>query len=172
VVGFAIVKVITGVFLHETFKVAAQDDEILIMQKESGNRTMTAKMHAFFIEADESGDGLVSWEEFENIMAQERVRHWLAALDIEVADLVRLFTLLDDGDGTIGFQELLDGVHQLKGPAKSVDIVTMLLESRKRDRLLHMMDAKLDGLRQQIVLESRRKQIEPTPTTCRDTIWS
>merc|ERR1719171_1141632 len=32
VVGFAIIKVITGVFLHETFKVAQGDDELMIRE--------------------------------------------------------------------------------------------------------------------------------------------
>merc|ERR1719171_1919048 len=30
IVGFAVVKVITGVFLHETFKVAQGDDDLMI----------------------------------------------------------------------------------------------------------------------------------------------
>merc|ERR1712007_51981 len=33
VVGFAVIKVISGVFLHETFKTAASDDELMIVQK-------------------------------------------------------------------------------------------------------------------------------------------
>merc|ERR1712007_122789 len=33
VVGFGMLKVMTGVFLHETFKAAGSDDELMVVQK-------------------------------------------------------------------------------------------------------------------------------------------
>merc|ERR1712061_39441 len=57
-VGFAMMKVITGIFLHETFKVAATDDDIMIMEKVRQTKKHVKKMQLLFEEADDSGDGV------------------------------------------------------------------------------------------------------------------
>merc|ERR1719265_1692957 len=68
VVGFAVVKVITGVFMCETFKVASTNDEIMIMQKNRAKEKHLSKMKTLFSAADHEGDGKIGWEEFQHIM--------------------------------------------------------------------------------------------------------
>merc|ERR1719198_2319740 len=55
-IGFAVVGVINGVFMQETFKVAATNDRIMIRQKEKAAKMHTAKMRRLFEQADDSGD--------------------------------------------------------------------------------------------------------------------
>merc|ERR1719478_548804 len=55
IVGFAVVKVITGVFLHETFKCASSDDELMILSREREIRKHVQKMEMLFAEADHTG---------------------------------------------------------------------------------------------------------------------
>merc|ERR1740130_2533764 len=62
-VGFAVVKVITGVFLHETFKVASSDDELMIVQKQRATQQHEQKMMRLFTQVDKSNDGLLSRQE-------------------------------------------------------------------------------------------------------------
>merc|ERR1719223_1701739 len=66
-VGFAVIKVITGVFLHETFKCASLDDELMIQNRRRMRRRFRAKMMMFFDEADGWGDpdDEITSEEFE-----------------------------------------------------------------------------------------------------------
>merc|ERR1719265_3036074 len=63
-VGFAMLNVINGVFLHETFKAANNDDEIMIMTRERAAREYVQKIEKLFDEMDATGNGLVSIEEF------------------------------------------------------------------------------------------------------------
>jgi len=124
-VSFCVIKVITAVFIFETQKIASSDEEILILQKDRQTARLEANFAGLFQEIDESGDGMINWEEFEGIITDQRVLTWLAALDLDVHQCEGLFGLLDGGDGKISFQEFVQGVHRLKGPAKSVDLITM-----------------------------------------------
>jgi len=131
VVGFAVVKVITGVFLHETFKVAASDDELMIIQKQRLKKKHSQKMRLLLEEADMGGDGKVGWFEFKNIMEEPRVKTWLSAMELDVRDIRAFFDMLDDGDHEIDLNELIDGVSRLKGNARSLDMVTLLYDTRR-----------------------------------------
>merc|ERR1719181_650019 len=56
IVGLSVFKVITGVFLHETFKVCSEDDELMIIQKKRQLKKYIRKMQNLFDKVDESGD--------------------------------------------------------------------------------------------------------------------
>eukprot|EP00929_Paragymnodinium_shiwhaense_P001130 TRINITY_DN101353_c0_g1_i1.p1 TRINITY_DN101353_c0_g1~~TRINITY_DN101353_c0_g1_i1.p1 ORF type:complete len:667 (-),score=142.37 TRINITY_DN101353_c0_g1_i1:290-2290(-) len=127
VVGFAVMAVITSVFLHETLKVAQADDDIMILQKERAIKRHIKKMQRLFHDADESGDGFLSLEEFTNALGDRRIQMWLAAMDLEIRDVHSAFKLVDmDMDGRITAEELVRGVAKLKGNARSLDMLAML----------------------------------------------
>lgn len=150
IVGFAFVKVITGIFINETFKVAAADDELMIMQKERQIRKHVEKMHLLFMEADDSGDGYLSKEEFYEVMKDPRVKSWLAAMDLEVRDAELVFNLVDDGDAKISAEELVHGFSRLKGAARSMDMVTLLRDCRRTEGLTKKVLDQVAGLRRDI----------------------
>lgn len=126
VVGFAVVIVVTGVFLHETFKVASSDDELMLVQKQRQTKSHVRKMERLFKEADTSCDGLIDREEFKNILTIDKVKTWLGAMELEVSDPDLLFDFLDDGDEAITVAELIDGVARLKGAARNIDVVALM----------------------------------------------
>merc|ERR1712137_520053 len=105
VVGFAVVKVISGVFMHETFKVAGADDDLMIMEKEKMRRRHRTKMNVLLQEADSSGDAMMDWEEFQNVIEDSRIKTWLSAMELDVRDPRFLFdmlnTMVDDGDTVV-----------------------------------------------------------------------
>ncbi|CAJ1408870.1 unnamed protein product, partial [Effrenium voratum] len=74
IIGFAAVGIINGVFMQETFKVAASDDKLMMRQKERDRWLHTKKMRVLFQAADESGDGYLDREEFLEIMNIPEVR--------------------------------------------------------------------------------------------------
>eukprot|EP00746_Dinoflagellata_sp_MGD_P010847 gnl/MRDRNA2_/MRDRNA2_122547_c0_seq1.p1 gnl/MRDRNA2_/MRDRNA2_122547_c0~~gnl/MRDRNA2_/MRDRNA2_122547_c0_seq1.p1 ORF type:complete len:682 (-),score=145.22 gnl/MRDRNA2_/MRDRNA2_122547_c0_seq1:33-2021(-) len=130
-VSFAVMKVITAVFLRETLQVANNDDEMMIAEKMRQKNKYMEKIKQLFQQADSSGDGNVTWEEFSGILDDPKIKTWLAVLELEVQEVAGLFHLIDNGDGAISFDEFMSGLVRLKGSAKSVDVVTLLYENQK-----------------------------------------
>eukprot|EP00929_Paragymnodinium_shiwhaense_P038171 TRINITY_DN20221_c0_g1_i1.p1 TRINITY_DN20221_c0_g1~~TRINITY_DN20221_c0_g1_i1.p1 ORF type:complete len:610 (-),score=81.83 TRINITY_DN20221_c0_g1_i1:135-1964(-) len=125
-VGFAVVKVITAIFTAETFRVASSDDEIMMLHKERQIAMHTRRMEQLLIEGDASHDGLLSLEEFEDLLLDPRVQKWLAAQDIEVRNVALAFNMIDvSGDGQVSAEELVRGFAGLKGAARSMDMASI-----------------------------------------------
>jgi Ca2+-binding EF-hand superfamily protein len=125
--GFAVVGVINGVFMQETFKVASLDDNIMVRQKRRAQIAHKHKMRRLFHSADSDGDGRLSREEFKDVLEDEEVTQWLSAMEFPAchteADINSLFEYLDrDGDEFIDMEELIKGVSRLQGSAKSIDV--------------------------------------------------
>jgi Ca2+-binding EF-hand superfamily protein len=125
-IGFAVVGVITGVILQETFKVASTDDWVMVRQKTKASAMLKKKMYTLFEALDQEGDGSVSQEEFEIIGNQPDVKMWLASMDVETDDLEALFKLIDDdGNGSVTVDELARRMPRIKGFARSIDLLSM-----------------------------------------------
>merc|ERR1712107_597657 len=120
----AMVRVITGVFLHETFQVAAMDDELMIMQKARKKQSHHDKMLFFMQQVDSSHDEIIQRREFKDALRIKRAKTWLSAImDTEIDDGDNLFDLIAGDDGEISLAELIAGISRLKGPAKSMDLI-------------------------------------------------
>jgi hypothetical protein len=124
-ISFGVMKVITACFIFETQKCAQSDQDILILEKERSAARLRENFIGVFKEIDDSGDGTVNWDEFQDLLHDNRVLTWLAALDLDLGHCQNLFSILDTGDGRISFQEFVSGVQRVKGPAKAVDLVFM-----------------------------------------------
>jgi len=126
VVGFAIVGVINGVILQETFKVALTDDLVMVRQRKRAKLGMQKKMQEFFEALDLDRDGALTFSEFMVVAAQPEVMLWLESLEIETDDLLTLFLLIDsDGDGTLTMDELISEVPRLRGGARGIDMLAL-----------------------------------------------
>jgi len=62
-VGYALIAVINGVFLKETFSAAENDDKIMMRNTEKKRDQHIKKMKSLFEAADETGDGVLDREE-------------------------------------------------------------------------------------------------------------
>merc|ERR1719329_355323 len=139
IVGFAVLKVVTGVFINETFNTAKNDDELMVMQRTALSKLYKKKMKQLFEEVDKSGDGRISWSEFKGILDDDRLKTWLSAMELDVSDTKLLFDLIDNGDGAISSDELVLGVKKLKGAARSLDMVTVMREIKELSRELQRL---------------------------------
>jgi len=127
-IGFAVVGVINGVMLQETFKVSSQDDLLMVREFKRQQEGLRKKMKALFYALDADEDGEISAEDFEGLRESAEVKAWLAALGIPTDDIETLFHLLDvDGDGSITADELASRIPRLKGPARSSDVLSLRL---------------------------------------------
>jgi len=104
---FAVVRVIAAVFITETNRVTANDDEMAILRSRRTAARQLQKLRDFFAEVDLNGDGWLSWSEFQQALDDPLVKQWLTTLGVEMIELEDLFDLMDDGDGQISMDELL-----------------------------------------------------------------
>lgn len=125
-VGFACIGVINGVFMQETLKVAQSDDVIMMRDVARREKIHASKMKDFFRYADHSKDYVITHEEWQRVMESTHAQHWFEAQGLNMEDANAVFRLLDkDGSQSITMDELIKGVNQLKGPARSLDLLMM-----------------------------------------------
>jgi len=123
--GFAVIGVINGIFIQETFKVASCDDTIMFLQKERAMKTHVRKMRKFFDKADQSHDDVINRAEWHDILSNPAVCTWLSAQELDSFDVDDLFALLSKGKDEINVLDLIQGVSRLKGNARSVDLAVL-----------------------------------------------
>merc|ERR1712007_117014 len=102
------------------------------------------KMRHLVEQADTSGDGLVSQEEFENVFRDQSMKLWLSAQEIDVGDIALIFDLIDNGDGKLTCAEICHGMSLLKGPARSFDVYGMMHMIKNVSSVLENIEAKLE----------------------------
>jgi hypothetical protein len=135
-VGFAVIGIINGVFIQETFRVAANDDFIMMHEKEWQQKAHRRKMHRLFEAGDASGDGFLDRKEFLALLDHAEVRIWLASMDLDPSDGDALFSFMDrDNDHKVNATELIEGVSKLKGPARSLDLLMLM---HRQDELFRL----------------------------------
>lgn len=135
-VGFAVLNVVNAVFVQSTLKVAHADEELQFEAKQKAQRNLMNKLQNMFLALDTSGDGLLSWDEFNEAISSPKMAFWMSQLELESSDLKSLFTLLDGGDGLISVNEFMEGATRLRGPAKSIDVAKLLMLCTKTEKTL------------------------------------
>jgi len=138
-VVFAVICIIQALFLKDTLEVAANDAEAMVQEQLWHKKELCRKLEQVFLAADASCDGFISPEEFEDVLSIPQVKGFLELLDLEVSEISALFSILDDGDGQISYNEFIQGVMRLKGQARSMDVIAMMRDIKKViDHLKHI----------------------------------
>jgi len=136
---FAIIKVITAVFIAETNRNANSDDELALTKKQRQKAAYCEKLQDVFVELDNTGDGFLSWEELDRLIHDDLLQSLLHTLEIDTQDLRYVFEVLDNGDNQIDFKEFMGGLTQVRGPAKGLDVFRLV-------NLVGKMEGKLNKL--------------------------
>eukprot|EP00931_Biecheleriopsis_adriatica_P074801 TRINITY_DN48798_c0_g1_i1.p1 TRINITY_DN48798_c0_g1~~TRINITY_DN48798_c0_g1_i1.p1 ORF type:complete len:548 (-),score=109.38 TRINITY_DN48798_c0_g1_i1:43-1686(-) len=126
-IGLAVVGVINGIFVQETFKVASSDDRIMQMRKNREKETHRRKMRSFFASADSDDDNMVSWPEFREALRIRGVRDWLAAQDLDISEPKCLWYLLaGDGGAELSMEDFVSKIGKLRGTATRADVLYLM----------------------------------------------
>jgi len=152
-VVFAVIRIITAMFLKETLDAANNDAEIIICDRQRKKQGYLKKLKGVFQAADTSNDGLVTLEEFDAVLTDPAVCCFLQHLELEIHEGKALFQMLDNGDGVITYEEFINGVSRLKGQARTIDLIKLQLDS---DKMMQSLDAICRSLK---VTESQIRSI-------------
>merc|ERR1712118_212968 len=66
------------------------------------------------------GNGTLDKKEFDAMINNPDIQAWLTIIGLEMHEIKGLFTVLDDGDGVISYQEFVGGCMRLKGNARAL----------------------------------------------------
>merc|ERR1711964_292803 len=113
---------------------------MMVQERMRRKQKYAEKLRELFACADESGDGKITEEEFGSMLSDPSMTSYLGVLDLDVHEVMSLFHLLDDGDGHVTYDEFVKGVLQLKGQARSQDVIAILHDTQKILNLVHQTD--------------------------------
>lgn len=122
-IGFAIIGVLNAIFIQETFKAAAMNDNLMVRQAKARQKHHSKEMNRLFEAADADGSGTVDMDEWMDLCRDEWVQIWLHSQDIKAEDARILFQLIDDGDGRLTSEEIVKGTAGLKGTSAAIKIL-------------------------------------------------
>eukprot|EP00927_Polykrikos_kofoidii_P007995 TRINITY_DN13301_c0_g1_i2.p1 TRINITY_DN13301_c0_g1~~TRINITY_DN13301_c0_g1_i2.p1 ORF type:complete len:922 (-),score=136.05 TRINITY_DN13301_c0_g1_i2:38-2803(-) len=130
-VVFAMMNVVTGVFVESALASAKEDRECEVLKQ----------VRRLFSMSDADSDGKITWEEFVGQLRSPGMDKYFSALDIDISEASALFLLLDaDESGEIDMEEFVMGCLRLRGPAKAIDVATLMYFNKRtlvwtRDRM-------------------------------------
>jgi len=133
---FAILNVVTGLFVEAAIETAAEDKKTTIMQQ----------MCQMFLDLDDDGSGTISKDEFMKHLQKPEMETYLRELDIDTQEGDMLFHLLDlDGSGEIEAEELVGGCLRLHGHAKALELAALMHELRQFSRRFQVHAHHVEG---------------------------
>lgn len=156
-VSFAVIRVISALFLKQTMAAAAVDPDQAMAERAKKKDREIAALRAIFEEGDKDGGGSVTEREFCVMLQHPRVKTILNLMEIDTADAQGLFRLLDDGDGHLYRDELCAAVARIRGNAKSSDVLTLMYLSEQMQMQLKEI--------QELIVKGQRGRALPVAAT-------
>lgn len=124
---FAVLKVITAVFIAETTRSVNSDVEMAVVKSKKDKESTIKKIVAVFDELDCNTNGELGRGEFNRLFVDPILQQWLGTLDIDTTDMHEFWEVMADNQGEDGEkvtkEMFVKGLVRLKGPAKSLDVL-------------------------------------------------
>jgi len=136
IVIFAVIRVISAMFLKQTLAAAAADPQNVMAERQRQNEKLMQQLRELFKAADQDDSGVLSMAEFNNLTQQPEVKHMLCILDMDVTEAKKLFKQLASEEGYLDQEAFIEGAVQNRGGAKAVDIAALVhLSTQTNERL-------------------------------------
>merc|ERR1719215_958467 len=126
-VVFSMTRIVAALFLKETLSQASEDTEMMVKERQKSAGQLERSLAALFLHADESGDGLLTEEEFCRFMAQDKIKLLMAKVGVDAADARNLFNQLGNlSTGQLDSKAFAYGIKRLKGEARAQDLIPVV----------------------------------------------
>jgi len=124
-VTFAMLNVITGVFVESAIQTANEDKKKVLLDN----------MRSVFQDADMDNSGSITWDEFKSQLENPQLQSFLGAVDLDLREAENLFHLLDvHGRKEIDFDDFVSGAMKIHGFAKAIDLATFMHEFIRHEK--------------------------------------
>lgn len=143
VLGFALLKVVSSMFIAETHKICQGDSKLAALEKKRDARKHKRDLRQLFHAVDASGDGKVSWWEMQRMFENQNLLDWFQKMNLDSLLLTELFKILMKGgdqveEGHVLLDEFVAGVLRVEGGATALDVFAV---TRSIQRLSAQVDA-------------------------------
>jgi len=129
---FAVLNIVTAIFVENTMQVAQRNADWIIKQQMSNEKFFYNEMQDLFTAADHDKSGTLSLKELEKHLSDQHVRARLNVFGLEVSEAWGFFQLLDiDDRGFVDVSQFALGCLRLRGAAKGIDAATLMYENKK-----------------------------------------
>ncbi|CAL1152604.1 unnamed protein product [Cladocopium goreaui] len=78
ILGFAVLNVVNSVFVQQTMRIATSDEQLAFKKKEQELASYTRKVKNLFATMDQSGDGVINFEEFSKLVQSPMLQFLLS----------------------------------------------------------------------------------------------
>jgi len=127
----AMMNIVTGIFVNDAIEGAQRDVDLQAQSELERSNKVMDELKRLFRTFDSDGSCAITKDEFEKHMVDESVKSAFAVLDLEVADAMAFFEVLDtDGTQELDIDEFVMGCMYLKGVAKMVNVATLMRENK------------------------------------------
>jgi hypothetical protein len=149
---FAVVNVVTGIFVESAMQSGSKDRQIIINEEMSSKQAYLEEMRDLFNEMDSDSTGLITLEEFERSLNDEKVIAYFNHLKLDVSDARILFQLLDfDQSDQIAINEFVYGCYKFQGESRALDVKIMEYEVKFLKEMVVGFSRTLNDMRNELV---------------------
>jgi len=149
---FAAVNIVTSMFVDKAMKLAQPDMEMLLIEKRRTDMKNASAIMDVCREADSDHSGKISFEEFEQLMNDTRIRNLFELKGLDIKDAQLFFRMLAgvDGDREVDIDTFVAGCMKIKGVAMSVDLLSVSFElkmlTQRENKFMKSLSERLDGV--------------------------
>merc|ERR1719375_2967886 len=123
-------------FLRQTLAAAASDPQNAMAEKEAAKARQRRQLLAFFATGDTSHDGMLSLDEFRDLLANPEFQHTLTTFDVAHHDAEKLFleiaTDLDgDGEDEVKEEAFIEGIVSAQQGVKGLDMIGLMHQQQQ-----------------------------------------
>mmetsp|Transcript_20047 Transcript_20047/g.47131 ORF Transcript_20047/g.47131 Transcript_20047/m.47131 type:complete len:589 (+) Transcript_20047:83-1849(+) len=133
IIVFAVIRVISAIFLKDTLDEAHNDAQHLVLDRIRKKAEYVERLEGVFKTLDVTGRGTLSEQVLNHMLANPKVKAYFQTLEVDVQEGTALFHLLDNGDGEVTLDEFIDGIMRCKGPARAIDTVALQSDVKQLD---------------------------------------
>lgn len=139
----AMLNIVTGVFVDSALMTARHDKDVDLVNT----------LREVFLNTDEDGTGTISLGEFEEHIADSQMDAVFKAVDLDQSEARGLFELIDvENKGEISREDFIMGCLRLKGPAKALDLATLMFDTK---RMANMLEEHMEIIEETLVFQGQ-----------------
>jgi Ca2+-binding EF-hand superfamily protein len=126
-VVLGVFNVLIGLFVDRAFDSSKMDKDIVLQGETERRETFMKEVKHMFMEMDSSASGHITRKQFVMCQADPRMTSYMQMHQLNMIEPNFFFKMLDkDGSDSVDLEELIIGMMQFGGQARSSDVMTLI----------------------------------------------